>query len=63
MKRWSVLLLILMGVSACNTYKAAEGKTSTERVMGGVKQDASAVGSTIERGANEIGTAINKALK
>jgi hypothetical protein len=55
-----ILLLCLAG---CNTFKAAQGNTSSDRVVGGMKQDAKAVGETVQRGAQEIGSAVGKALK
>ncbi len=63
MKRLLIALLILLGVSACNTYKAAQGDTSSSRVVGGMKQDAQATGETIERGVHGVGEALGKALK
>ena len=63
MKKLFVLLLILFGVSACNTYKASQGSTSSNRVVGGMKQDAKATGETIERGVHGVGDALGKALK
>ncbi len=63
MKRWPVLLLLPVFVAACNTYEASKGNTDSNRVVHGMKQDAKAAGETIERGAQGIGDAINKALK
>ncbi|MDH2916664.1 MAG: hypothetical protein PXX77_07290 [Gallionella sp.] len=61
--RLLVLMVLLFGLSACNTYKAAQGNTTGSRVVGGVKQDAAVAGKTIERAASEIGDALNKTLK
>jgi len=63
LKRLSILLVVLFSVSACNTYKAAQGNTSSNRVVGGMKQDAQATGETIERGVHGVGDALGKALK
>jgi predicted small secreted protein len=63
MKRLSVLLIVMFSISACNTYKAAQGDTTSNRVVGGMKQDAQATGETIERGVQGVGDALGKALK
>ncbi len=63
MKKLSAVLFVLLSVSACNTYKAAQGNTTSNRVVGGVKQDAKATGETIERGVQGVGDALGKALK
>ncbi len=63
MKRLLVAPLILLNFAACNTYKAAQGDTSSSRVVGGMKQDAKATGETIERGVHGVGEALGKALK
>jgi predicted small secreted protein len=63
MKRRLALLSLSFVVAACNTYAASKGNTSSSRVVGGMKQDAKAAGETIERSAQGIGDAINKALK
>jgi predicted small secreted protein len=57
------LVLLVTLLSACNTYQAARGDTTGTKVAGGMKQDASAVGNTIERAAGEIGDALNKTFK
>ncbi len=63
MVRHYLVLLPLFVLAACNTYEASKGNTSSNRVVGGMKQDAKAAGETVERGAHEIGNAINRALK
>ncbi len=63
MRKQAVLLLLAYALAACNTYKAAQGSTSSNRVVGGMKEDAKATGDTIERTAHGIGDAINKAVK
>lgn len=58
-----VLILLVLLLSACNTYQAARGDTTGTKVAGGMKQDANAAGKTIERAASEIGDALNKTFK
>lgn len=58
-----VLILLVLLLSACNTYQAARGDTTGTKVAGGMKQDANAAGKTIERAAGEIGDALNKTFK
>jgi hypothetical protein len=63
MNKWAIMLSTIVLLGGCNTYHALEGKTSKERMVGGVRQDAKVTGDTIERGAHEIGDAISKTLK
>lgn len=58
-----VLILLVLLLSACNTYQAARGDTTGTKVVGGMKQDATVAGKTIERAAGEIGDALNKTFK
>ncbi len=62
MKR-ALWIMLLCGLAACNTYKAAEGNSSGTSLADGVKQDAAAAGKAIEHAATEVGDAINKSLK
>ncbi|GAB4120340.1 MAG: hypothetical protein Fur0026_11350 [Sideroxydans sp.] len=55
--------MVLLGVSACNTYQSARGNTTGSRIAGGMKQDAAAAGKAIERAAGEIGDALDKLRK
>lgn len=59
----SALIMLVLMLSACNTYQAARGNTTGSKVTGGIKQDAAVAGKTIERAAGEIGDAINKTFK
>ena len=58
-----VPILMMLLLTACNTYQAARGNTTGSKVAGGVKQDATVAGKTIERAAGEIGDALNKTFK
>jgi predicted small secreted protein len=58
-----MLILSVLLLPACNTYQAARGNTTGSKVAGGVKQDATVAGKTIERAAGEIGDALNKTFK
>jgi len=61
MKLLPFLLILLL--PACHTYEAARGDTTGSKVVGGVKQDATVAGKTIERATGEIGDALNKTFK
>lgn len=61
--RYACILLGISLLSGCATWQAAQGPTSSHKVVGGIKQDAKAAGDTVGRAAREIGDAINKAVK
>lgn len=61
--RGPLLFILVLLLAGCATWQAAQGPTSSRKVVGGIKQDARAAGDTVGRAAREIGDALNSAVK